>query len=128
MNVCFIAAKHMTHYFADVSRRLERKGHRVFWLSPSTRWTRWLMADGGVSRERIMNLPDFASEWKDAGARPRPSDVEELSVLEEADGLTIAHVTLMCRSLRERPPGVAYAYLAALRRHMGSLWNHQACL
>ncbi|HJW40257.1 MAG TPA: hypothetical protein VJ476_03405 [Rhizomicrobium sp.] len=114
MNICFVANKHLTIYFAEIAGRLEKKAHPVFWLSPSTRWTNWLVAHG-TARERILNMPDFALEWTNAkDTTPSP----ELVALEAPNRPTIANLILMCRALNRLPKAKAYAYLEVCQRHI----------
>jgi hypothetical protein len=114
MAVCFIANKNLTVPYSDIGRHLRQNGEQVVWLSPSTRWSRWLEAEGWPKQD-ILNLPDHAVEWMDHEFHWSIADLADL----EADPpATIGNIVLMCRNLRRRPKAFAYAYLASARRHV----------
>ena len=46
MSICFVANKDLTVLFSDIARHLGERQEEIVWLSPSTRWTRWLEAEG----------------------------------------------------------------------------------
>jgi hypothetical protein len=113
MALCFVANKDLTKPYSDMARQL-RDREEIVWLSPSHRWTRWLVSEGWPARD-VLNMPDFASEWRQpAGQKPE----EELRDLEGEAPETISNIIRMCRSLHRRPQSFAYAYLAAVRRHV----------
>ena len=109
MAVCFVSNKHLTIPYSDLARRMARAGERIVWLSPSTRWTRWLESEGW-DRNDILDLPDHAADWTGADGGPGA-----LADLEVTSYPTIANVILMCRGLRAKTRGLAYGYLAACR-------------
>src|SRR5476651_1780553 len=113
MSLCFVANKDLTVPFSDIARWLRKRGERIVWLSPSTRWSKWLIAEGWP-KDDVLNLPDYASEWRD------PSIEESSAILADLEGeapATIANVIQMCRNLQRSPARFAYAYLAVARRH-----------
>lgn len=113
MNICFVANKHLTITYAQVAGHLEREGHRIFWASPSRRWTLWLER-AGVPRGSILSLPDFAPQWRDGKADP-----DAMAGFESASLPTCQNVLLMCRGLRELDQEVAQAYLLVVMQRFG---------
>lgn len=111
MSICFVANKELTVPYSDIARHLADRGDDIVWLSPSTRWSRWLEAEGWP-KGSILNLPDFASQWKSANLERA---IASLTDLESDPPATIGNVILMCRNLRWRPKSFAYRYLAASR-------------
>ena len=84
------------------------QGEAVVWLSPSTRWTNWLVARGWP-RAAIDNLPDHRRVWEtmsEAQARDR------LAPFEAEPTMMANNIVRMCRGLVRRPPARALAYLA----------------
>ena len=114
MSLCFVSNKDLTVAFSDLARHLKDNGEDVVWLSPSTRWTRWLESCGWPASD-ILNLPDFAKEWHNLDI---DSSIEMLADLESDEPTTISNIILMCRNLRRRPRAAAYGYLAVARRHI----------
>lgn len=113
MKICFIVNKHFAIFFARLARLLEPAGHEVFWISPSRRWSLWLLEEAGVAPDRILTIPDFADEWQ----QPGEPDYSELDDIEQG-WPTVTNVILMCRALRQIPALVALKYLATCRRHI----------
>jgi hypothetical protein len=114
LNIAVLVNKHFTIFFARIAPELERRGHKLFWISPSRRWSLWLRAEGKVFADRILTLPDYANQWlslDDAGPEP-------LIDLEGPANLTISNLLLMCRALRQIPRQTAYAYLTVCRSHI----------
>lgn len=114
MSLCFVSNKESTIYLSDLGRRLQAVGERIVWLSPSRRWTGWLVAEGWP-REDILCLPDHADEWRDL---PIADAMASLADIEDEAPATISNVIQMCRNLQEEEPRFAYAYLAVARRHI----------
>lgn len=117
MALCFVANKDLTAPLSKIAQSLRARGEDVLWISPSNRWTKWLVRDGWA-RSDILNIPDFSSEWRNLSieeAAARLSDVER-----EAPQ-TISNVIQMCRSLCRRPATFAYPYLAVIREHVEPL-------
>jgi len=108
MQLAFLVNKHVTMAYADLAAGLERQGHTVFWLSPSRRWSRWLV-ERGWRAEHVLTLPDRAAAWR---AMPLDAARRALAPLEAGAGLAIANLILMDRGLRRRPSGLAYGFLA----------------
>jgi hypothetical protein len=114
MPICFVANKDFTVPLSDFARYLQERGETIVWLSPSSRWSSWLETQGWPRRD-ILNLPDFADEWK---AADMDQSIAALADLETEAPATIGNLILMCRNLRRRPKKFAYGYLAAARRHI----------
>jgi hypothetical protein len=114
MALCFISNKDLTIPYSDLARSLSRKGERIVWLAPSTRWTKWLLAEGWPA-EDILNLAAFADEWRDLSIE---QSAASLADVEGEAPETIGNVIRMCRNLRRLPSRLAYAYLAVARRHI----------
>jgi hypothetical protein len=114
MSLCFVVNKDLTVSFSDIARRLEAVGEEIVWLSPSTRWTNWLLAEGWP-REDILSLPDHAGEWRGV---PLANAMASLAEIEGEPPATASNVIQMCRNLRRWPKEAAYAYLAAARRRI----------
>ncbi|MBN9088895.1 MAG: hypothetical protein J0J01_18470 [Reyranella sp.] len=114
MSLCFIANKDLTVPFSDIARRLRARGEEIVWLSPSTRWTNWLIAEGWPKQD-VVNLPDHADEWRDLSIEQA---VASLADIEDEPPATISNAIQMCRNLKRWPRRSAYAYLAVARRHV----------
>src|SRR5512139_722120 len=114
MSLCFVSNKDLTVAFSDIAHRLKEHGEEVVWLSPSTRWSKWLESQGWPASD-ILNLPDFAQEWQRLDI---DASVTMLTDLETDAPATIANIILMCRNLRRRPKEAAYGYLAVARRRI----------
>ena len=114
MKICIIANKHLTQFFARLAPHLHRTGHEICWISPSRRWSQWLQGKAGVDAARILTLADRVDEWQDT----RTATATALADLEGPEGLTIAHISLMCRVLRQLPREQALAYLTVCRKYI----------
>ncbi|WP_395648224.1 hypothetical protein [Terricaulis sp.] len=112
MSLCFISNKHLTITYSDIARRLRAMGEDIVWLSPSTRWTNWLVKEGW-DRDAILNMPDFEDEWQ---ALDESEARKILAPYEWGSTLTAAHVIRMCRGLQRRSLKLAYGYLATSAR------------
>jgi hypothetical protein len=113
MALCFVANKDLTKPYSAIARQL-REHEDIVWLSPSHRWTRFLLSEGWPAHD-ILNMPDFADEWR----RPLPQKPEEqLHDLEREAPETIGNIIRMCRYLHRQPASFAYAYLAVARTHI----------
>lgn len=114
MNIGIALNKHSTIFFGRLAPLVERAGHKVFFISPSRRWTLWLRERAGIGGDRILSLPDKAGEWRAMrGAGPEP-----LLDLEGPAGVTISNLILMCRNLRRLPTELSYAYLTISRKYI----------
>jgi hypothetical protein len=114
MALCFVANKDLTVPFSDISRPLSERGEEVVWLSPSRRWTEWLVREGWP-RQDILSIPDFAAEWR---ALPFEEARAGLVDVEDAAPQTASNIVQMCRYLRREKPSFAYPYLAVVRRRV----------
>jgi hypothetical protein len=114
MSLCFVANKDLTVPFSDIARRLKVRGEEIVWLSPSTRWTKWLLAEGWPKAD-VLSLPDHAAEWRDL---PIEQAMASFGDVEGEPPATIGNAIQMCRNLRRWPRQAAYAYLAVARRHV----------
>jgi hypothetical protein len=114
MALCFISNKDLTVPFSDLGHSLRKRGERVVWLAPSTRWTRWLIGEGWPEGD-ILNLAAFADEWRDM---PLEQSLAALGDVESEAPETISNMIRMCRNLRRLPARFSYAYLAVARRHI----------
>ena len=101
-------------YYAALAQALAERGHRIFWLSPSRRWTLWLL-DHGFATGSILSLPDFGPEWQ---AKPEPQSRLELTELEGPGRPAIGDVILMDRALRRKSEAYALGFLAVCRREV----------
>ncbi|MBI3517340.1 MAG: hypothetical protein HY060_25185 [Proteobacteria bacterium] len=101
---------------ARLAHALQARGHGVFWISPSRRWSAWLAARGWPP-DRVLNLPDFAARWR---AMTLTDARQDLGGLERTDGLTIANIILMDRVLCRQPERLAYGFLAAIAQAIRS--------
>lgn len=116
MNIAFITTHIKTHVFHGVATRLEKSGHKAFWLSPSHTWAQWL-EDEGVRPERILDIERFGPEWA-AAPELTGDDLAELNRLEEAGGWTLKSLILMDRLLSRKPYAYALAYLWVSQREI----------
>lgn len=114
MALCFVVNKDLTVPFSDVARQLRDRGERIVWLSPSTRWSRWLMAEGWPKGD-ILSLPVHADEWRNV---PIDESLKSLADVESEPPGTIGNVIQMCRYLRRSPPAFSYAYLSVVQRYV----------
>jgi hypothetical protein len=121
MSLCFVSNKESTIYLSDLARRLQAMGERIVWLSPSRRWTNWLVSEGWP-RSDILCLPDYADEWRNLSI---DEAMASLADIEDEAPSTISNVIQMCRNLKEQPPAFAYAYLAVARRHIEPFLNER---
>jgi hypothetical protein len=93
---------------------LEQAGHQVFWLSPNTRWARWLLKQG-VPDERVLDLSRHGTEWSD-GTPPTDQDLARLRSLEAKGTLRINDIIMMDPLLVRRPRDHALKYLSVCER------------
>ena len=108
LTICFIANKDLTENYHALARHLQKQGEEITWLSPSTRWTRWLISNGWDSHN-IFNMPDHQALWKGL----TDTAAGELAAPFESDPtLTASHAVLMCRGLSRRDPRLAFSYIA----------------
>lgn len=114
MALCFVVNKDLTVPFSDIARLLRDQGEEIVWLSPSHRWTQWLLREGWPAQD-VLNIPQFATEW-------RSLSVEAAAVqLQDAEGEapeTVSNIILMCRHLSRQPSSFAYPYLAVVRNRV----------
>lgn len=116
MAIAFVCNKDLTRSYAAIAEHLRLKGEDVAWMSPSSRWTQWLV-QRGVERSDILNMPDFADEWREPLS---PSQRIELAGFETDPSVTAHHVVRMCRGLHRRDPEISLAYVHAVARHADS--------
>jgi hypothetical protein len=114
MALCFVANKELTVAFSDVARRLRDRGEQIVWLSPSRRWTEWLLRAGWPAKD-VLSMPDFAAEWRALSA---DDAARRLVDVEDEAPQTISNVIQMCRYLSRKGPSFAYPYLAVVRAHV----------
>ena len=114
MNIAIIPTAYRTIFFHALGRRLERLGHRVFWLSPNRRWARWLYRQG-VARERLLEATSEGEAWT-GNAEPSADELARLRRLEAAARLTMNDIILMDPLLVRRPRDRALKYLATCDR------------
>jgi hypothetical protein len=120
VNVSFLTIHSMTPFYREIAVRLQARGHRITWISPSDRWSTWLI-EGGVAPDQLLNLTAFASEW-----RSGVSNLSGLSAFEERATKSVRDLVMMDRLLVERDPETALAYAAACVRHAADfLATHQ---
>ena len=55
MKICFIACFYKTIFFKSIANQLEEKGHKVFWISTSIKWSKYLIKNG-TNAGRILRL------------------------------------------------------------------------
>lgn len=108
MPVAFVCNKQLTVCYSDLARKLHEAGEQCFFLSPSTRWTRFLLGEGWPP-ERILN---FAEIWTTQATINNSAKHEILERFEIPSFATANHVIRMCRGLSRRPREVALAYIA----------------
>lgn len=117
MNLAFIANHYKTIFFYALSLKLEAKGHTVYWLSPSRRWTKWLIQER-VSKDKIFDLPQYGNEWSRKGIEGLSGeDIEDLARMEQKSGWTINDLILMDRLLSKKNYEYALAYLAVSSKY-----------
>lgn len=114
MRLAMIPSAYRTPFFRAVGRRAEMAGHEVFWISPNSRWARWLVRDG-VPVSRILDVSRYGNQW--SGSSPAKSaDIERLQVLESGGSLRINDILMMDPLLVRRPRDHALRYLATCER------------
>lgn len=97
-NICFTVLHHRTPFLHALSIELEKRGHNVFFLCPSPKWRKWLIAHG-TKTCRILD--------QTASIRPNPLSAAELETLPEINAaeresdLTLNSMILMDRLIRE---------------------------
>jgi hypothetical protein len=114
MRVCFFSNFGKTAFFRGVGERLRRRAWEISWISPSRRWTDYLVK-AGEAPQAILDLSAVIGTHPPA---PTADDEQRIGELELGEDLTLANMILMDRALRSAPPGEARAYLAAV---------HNAC-
>jgi hypothetical protein len=114
MALCLVVNKDLTVPFSDIGRQLRDHGEQIVWLSPSHRWTEWLLREGWP-REDVLSIPEFAAEWHNL---PAAQAAAQLQDAEREAPQTIGNIIRMCRSLSRYPPSFAYSYLAVVRAHV----------
>ncbi len=108
MALCFIANKDLTVNFERIARWLVEGGERVVWLSPSRRWSHWLVKQGW-SEVDILTMADHEAQWRALS----PQAARDMAAPYETDpSLTAAHAIRMCRGLSRRPARLAEAYFS----------------
>jgi hypothetical protein len=106
--LCFIVNKDLTLNFARIARLLVEGGERIVWLSPSRRWSNWLIKQGWPDAD-IFTMADHEAEW----CALSPQAARDMAAPFEADpSLTMAHAVCMCRGLSRRPSALAEAYIS----------------
>ena len=108
MAIAFLCNKDLTIPFEALARHMRDSGEEIAWLSPSTRWSKWLVGRDWAP-ETILNLPDRRHEWQ---AMPEAAARATLAPFECDPTVTASNITLMCRGLARKPRGYALAYLA----------------
>ena len=116
MNILFVANHHKTIFFKKIADELSKIGYRIYWLSPSTRWSQWLF-DNGVTRNDMLTITDFSDEWK---KERKLSDAEylELAELEKINDLAMNDLILMDRLLKLKPYAYALRYLSVCNKYI----------
>ena len=70
MNIAFFCNHGKTRFFAAVARGLERRRHRVFWISPGRRLAKFLVSQG-VPTSQICDITEYADRWvRDDASEP----------------------------------------------------------
>ena len=62
MAIAFLCNKDLTVPFEAHARFMRDAGEEIVWLSPTTRWTKWLVSRGW-ERESILNIAERRLEW-----------------------------------------------------------------
>ncbi|MCB1547769.1 MAG: hypothetical protein KDJ41_08050 [Hyphomicrobiaceae bacterium] len=114
MAVCFVANQHKTIFYREVARRIEARGERVVWISPSRRWRNYLV-DAGVRPGAILCMADHYDIWR-TGPELTADDEARLARMEAGSGHTVSSLILMDRLLQRRPQAYARAYAALAAR------------
>lgn len=118
MNIAFITNHYKTIFFYEVAKVLEEAGHRVFWMSPSRRWSVWLLKKG-VPKSDILDTTDYSEEWVNIYKMKRMTSIlQELKKLEESADLRINNIILMDRCLRLKSYAYAVSYLYVCNKHI----------
>lgn len=110
MRICFLANFGKTLFYDGIARALRERGHEVFWITPSSRWTE-MLEGSSAAEEGVLDLAPFESEWR--SPVPLSADDEaRLARLELAVDLSVNDMIVMDRALRDLSPGTARRYLA----------------
>ena len=116
MRLAFIPSAYRTPFALELSHRLERAGHEVFWICPNRRWTRWLV-DRGVPSAKILDITQYADEWTGANADSSAARAE-LHQIERKSRWRIYDLISSDALLVRRDTDYAIRYLAACARHI----------
>ena len=108
MAIAFLCNKDLTVPFEANARFMRDAGEEIVWLSPTTRWTKWLVSRGW-ERDSILNIAERRLEW---AAKPEAESRAFLRPYERDPTATAVHITRMCRGLVGKPPAYALGYLA----------------
>ncbi len=114
MHLAFFTSAYRTIVFHELGKELAELGHVVHWISPNRRWRLWLEQQG-VPAERILDLTDFAAQWR--GHPLEDADRAELNALETAGGWQCHDLVQMDDLLSRRPAEYTLRYLAVCARH-----------
>jgi hypothetical protein len=110
MAIAFLVNKDLTVPFEAIARHMRAAGETVVWLSPSTRWTKWLRARGW-GEDAILSMPDHMARWS---AMPEAQSRSILAAYESDPSVTAPHIVRMCRCLMDRSEAYAFGYLAVV--------------
>ena len=91
-NIAFVSIFDLTTVFYEIASRMERAGHKIFWITTNAAWTDWLMSRG-VDRTRILELVYDPAAFLPLESRERI--LREILETERVSGVTINQVLQM---------------------------------
>ena len=94
MNIVFSSIFDLTEVFWEVSKGLEKQGHRIFWITTAEPWTEWLLGHG-VERKDILELVYTKVEFMGKSARDKV--LAELVGCEQVNETTVNQAMMMDR-------------------------------
>ncbi len=113
MNISFVSNYHKTIFFASVAGKLRKCGNKIFWMSPSRKWAKWLIAEG-VYRRNILDITKYGKEW--VGGELSQEDDEEIKWLEDKGELSVRDIIMRDRVLRYKNYEDAVKYISTVSR------------
>ncbi len=110
MKLCFLTIQVKTPLFFGIAQRLSEDGHEICWISPSRRWSQWLLKRG-VDPSRLLDITQFSDEWQEGTTTS--TTLRRLEAFERDSDKSVRDLILMDRWLSLRPEAAALAYIAA---------------
>lgn len=106
ISIAFVVNNQKTKTFYEVSKRLEKDGFSIFWISPNTEWKTWLI-ERDVPESNIL---DVATSWV-VSRRKLANNFPSLLFLEKHSENRIGNIILSDRNLKTKKTLYSKSYL-----------------